>query len=208
VRLYRDPTWDLYGLAGFRHVNLSEGFGLVTDIEGISGPYNGQSGVAHDSFNTANQFYGATFGVRGSVHFGPWFVELTAQIAPGISHEVVDVSGGYTSVNFTPQPSGPEGVFAQPANEGRRTANKFAFTTDSELKVGYELSQNVRFTLAYEHLYYSNVVRPTDQIDRNLPKGQTFLQAAPTISTTSPAKLFNRTDFYAQGLNIGVEARF
>ena len=208
VSLYRDPTWDLYGLAGFRHVNLSEGFGLVTDIEGITGPYTGQTGVAHDSFKTGNQFYGATFGVRGGVHLGRWFAEVTAQIAPGVSHETVDVSGGYTSVNFTPQTSGPEGVFAQPANEGRRTSNRFAFTTDTELKIGYEISQNVRLTLAYEHLYYSNVVRPTDQIDRNIPKGQTFLQAAPTISTTSPAKLFNTTDFYAQGLNIGVEVRF
>ena len=208
VRLYRDSTWDLYGLAGFRHVNLSEGFGLITDVEGITGPYTGQSGVAHDSFKTGNQFYGATFGVRGGVHLGPWFAELTAQIAPGVSHQSVDVSGSYTSVNFTPQTSGPEGVFAQPANEGRRTANRFAFTTDSELKVGYEVSQNVRLTLAYEHLYYSSVVRPTDQIDRNIPKGQTFLQAAPTISTTSPAKLFNTTSFYAQGLNIGVEVRF
>jgi hypothetical protein len=208
VNLYRDPTWELSGLAGFRNVNLSEGFSLTTDIEGITGPYTGQSGVAHDGFKTANQFYGATFGLRGGAHFGPWFAELTAQIAPGVSHQIVDVTGGFTSVNFSPQTSGPEGVFAQPSNEGRRTANRFAFTTDSELKVGYTISQNARLTLAYEHIYYSSVVRPTDQIDRNLPKGQTFVQAAPTISTTSPAKLFNTTSFYAQGLNVGVEVRF
>ncbi len=208
VNLYRDPTWELSGVAGFRNVDLSEGFSLTTDIEGITGPYTGESGVAHDGFRTANQFYGATFGVRGGVHLGPWFAELTAQIAPGVSHQVVDVTGGYTAVNFGPANSGPEGVFAQPANEGRRSANRFAFTTDAELKVGYVVSQNVRLTLAYEHTYYSSVVRPTDQIDRNIPKGQTFLQAAPVTSTTSPAKLFNTTGFYAQGLNVGVEVRF
>jgi hypothetical protein len=79
--------------------------------------------------------------------------------------------------------------------------------TDSEFKIGYNVSPNVRLTLAYEHIYYSSVV-PTDQIDRNIPKGQTFPQSAPTISTTSPAKLFNTTSFYAQGLNVGVEFRF
>jgi hypothetical protein len=208
VRLYRDPTWELFGLAGFHNVDLSEGFGLTTDIEGIGGPYAGEAGVAHDGFKTANQFYGAAFGVRGGVHLGRWFAELTAQIAPGVSHEAIDVTGGFTSVNFEPQTSGPEGVFAQPANEGRRSSNRFAFTTDSELKVGYTVSQNVRVTLAYEHIYYSSVVRPTDQIDRNIPKGQTFVQSSPTISTTSPAKLFNTTSFYAQGLNVGVEVRF
>lgn len=208
INIYRDPTWDLSGLAGFRHVNLSEGFNMTTDIEGITGPYTGQAGMVHDGFKTSNQFYGASFGLRGGAHWGPWFAEVTAQIAPGISHETVDVTGGYWSVNFTPTTSGPEGVFAQPANEGRRTSNRFAFTTDAEIKVGYTVSQNVRITLAYEHTYYSNVVRPTDQIDRNLPKGQTFNQADPTISTTSPAKLFNTTDFFAHGLNVGVEVRF
>jgi hypothetical protein len=208
MSLYRDPTWEVSGLAGLRHVSLTEGFNLTSDIEGISGPYTGQAGVVHDGFKTANKFYGASFGVRGGAHFGPWFAEVTAQIAPGVSHETVDVTGGYWSVNFTPQTSGPEGVFAQPANEGRRSSNRFAFTTDAEVKVGYEITQNLRVTLAYEHTYYSSVVRPTDQIDRNLPKGQTFNQADPTISTTSPAKLFKTTSFYAQGLNVGLEFRF
>jgi hypothetical protein len=207
VSLYRDPTWELSSLAGFRHLNLSEGFSLTTDIVGVTGPYAGQSGIAHDGFKTSNQFYGAAFGLRGAAHFGRWFAELTAQIAPGVSHQMVDVTGGFTSVNYGAS-SGPEGVFAQPANEGRRVASRFAFTTDSELKIGYDVSPNVRLTLAYEHIYYSSVVRPTDQIDRNIPKGQTFLQSAPTISTTSPAKLFNTTSFYAQGLNVGVGFRF
>jgi hypothetical protein len=208
MSLYRDPTWQVAGLAGLRHVNLSEGFNLTSDIEGITGPYAGQAGVVHDGFKTANQFYGASFGVRGGAHFGPWFAELTAQIAPGVTHQMVDVTGGYWSVNFTPQTSGPEGVFAQPANEGKRSDNRFAFTTDAELKVGYEITQNLRVTLAYEHTYYSSVVRPTDQIDRNLPKGQTFNQADPTISSNSPAQLFRTTSFYAQGLNFGLEFRF
>ena len=208
MSLYRDPTWELSGLAGFRNVNLSEGFGLTTDIIGVSGPYTGEAGVAHDGFKTANNFYGAAFGLRGGAHFGPWFAEVTAQIAPGISHQMIDVTGGYNSVNFTSQTSGPEGVFAQPANEGRRSANRFAFTTDAEVKVGYAITQSVSVTLAYEHTYYSSVVRPTDQIDRNLPKGQTFNQADPTISTTSPAKLWKTTGFYAQGLNLGVSVRF
>ena len=208
VNPYRDATWEVVGLAGFRTLGLTEGFNLTSTIVGVTGPYSGQSGTVHDGFKTANQFYGATFGVRGGTHYGRWFAEVTAQIAPGVSHETIDVTGGYQSVNFGPSNSGPEGVFAQPANEGRRSSNRFAFTTDSEVKVGYVVSNNVRVTLAYEHIYYSSVVRPTDQIDRNLPKGQTFNQADPTISTTSPAKLFKTTSFYAQGLNIGVEVRF
>jgi hypothetical protein len=54
----------------------------------------------------------------------------------------------------------------------------------------------------------STVIRPTDQIDRNLPKGQTFNQADPTISTESPSKKFTQTDFYAQGFSFGLEFTF
>jgi hypothetical protein len=205
--LYRDPMWDVTALAGFRHLSLEEGFGLVTDIHGQTGPYAGQSGVAFDSFKTTNRFYGANLGIRGRLTSGPWFAELSAQFAPGVVSQTISVNGGYTSVNFGP-PSGPEGIFAQPANEGRRSADRFAFVTDAGLKLGYAFNDRISLTIGYQHLYYSNVVRPTEQIDRNLPKGQTFLQAAPTISTTSPAKLFRTTDFYAQGVNVGLRVAF
>lgn len=205
--LYRDSTWEIAGIAGIRALTLEEGFGLVTDIHGQTGPYAGQAGVAFDSFKTANRFYGPNFGVRGRVNYGPWFAELSSQFAPGLSHQTISVTGGYSSVNFGPS-SGPEGVFAQPANEGRRSADRLAFVTDNSLKVGYAVNDRLSVSLGYQHLYFSSVVRPTDQIDRNIPKGQTFLQAAPTISTDSPAKRFQTTDFYTHGVTVDVRVAF
>jgi hypothetical protein len=205
--LYRDANWQLTGMAGLQHVSLEEGFGLVTDIAGQSGAYTGQSGVAFDSFKTTNRFYGFNLGARGRFTYGAWFAEVSGQFAPGLNHQTISVNGGYTSVNFG-QTAGPEGIFAQPANEGRRSADRLAFVTQAGLKAGYAFSDRVSLTVGYQHLYYSNVVRPTDQIDRNLPKGQTFLQSAPTLSPDSPARRFQTTDFYSHGITVGLRVGF
>jgi hypothetical protein len=47
---------------------------------------------------------------------------------------------------------------------------------------------------AYDFLYLSEVVRPGDQIDHNL--------------VPSPLPIFNRTDFWAQGVSFGLEVKF
>lgn len=77
-----------------------------------------------------------------------------------------------------------------------------------QLKIGYALTPRLRVTLGYDFLYYSNVLRPSEQIDRNVPKGQTFRQASPVISTITPSHKFQTTDFFAHGFSLGMELRF
>jgi hypothetical protein len=127
----------------------------------------------------------------------------------GASNEVLNVSGGFLSYDFiSPVRTGPEGVFAQPANEGQFSQVHFAVVPEVQLKLGYNITPSVLATVGYDFLFDSNVIRPTDQINRNIPKGQTFLQGGDIVSTTSPAKLFRTTSFFAQGISVGLEFRF
>ena len=174
---------------------------------GLSGPYTGQSGVVWDQFQTKNRFYGALLGMRNKFLWGPWSLDLATSVALGASKQTISISGGYTSVNFGPT-SGQEGVFAQPANEGTYSSTRFAFVPEVQAKVGYNITPAITLTVGYNFIYYSNVVRPGDQINREVPKGQTFQQAMAPSSLTSPARLYNTTDFYAQGLSVGGSARF
>jgi hypothetical protein len=207
--LYRKGAWEVSGVAGVRYLDLQEDFSLVNDIEGVSGPYTGQSGVVSDNFSTKNRFYGANFGLRGKYTDGPWTIEATGLVAPGLNQEVQEVGGGFYSYNFTASYDyGPEGIFAQPANEGRTSSQRFCIVPELQFKIGYALTKCMKVTVGYDFLYMSTVIRPTDQIDRNLPKGQTFNQADPTISTESPSKKFTQTDFYAQGFSFGLEFTF
>jgi hypothetical protein len=61
-------------------------------------------------------------------------------------------------------------------------------------------------SVGYDFLYESSVLRPTDQIDRSFSKGLPFLQDP--NSTTGPIRRFKTTDFYAQGVSLGVAFRF
>jgi Putative beta barrel porin-7 (BBP7) len=207
--LYRTPSWEVSGLAGFRFLRLAENFNLFYQSIGISGVYAGEYGTATDTFGTQNHFYGSLLGVRGRYSFGRMFVEASGSVAFGASNETLNVNGGFSSINFQqPTRTGPEGVFAQPANEGTFSSVHFAVVPEVALKIGYDITPSIRVTIGYDFLYDSSVIRPTDQIDRNIPKGQTFLQGGSTVSTTSPTRIFRTTDFYAQGVSVGVAYRF
>jgi hypothetical protein len=205
--VYRSSAWELNALAGFRYLDLSESFNLTDSLTGLSGPFVGQSGTVNDHFGTRNQFYGAAMGLRGSASWGPYSISVTGRLALGSSHEVLNVSGAFQAFNFTAS-SGAQGIFAQPSNSGHRSSNVFAVVPEAEVKLGFDVTPSVRLTLGYDFLYYSGVVRPGNQIDRNLPKGQIFEQGGTSVSATSPSALFNKTGFFAQGLSAGVAVRF
>ena len=70
------------------------------------------------------------------------------------------------------------------------------------------LATSLTLTVGYDFLYISNVVRPTDQIDRDVIKGQFFQEDPFSTSTSYPQRLDKTTDFYAQGVSVGLSARF
>ncbi len=209
INLHRGDAFELSGLGGVRYLNLAESFNLNYQSVGVSGVYVGDNGTLFDQFQTRNQFYGALLGLRGKYAWGPLWAEVTARAAVGLSHEVLEISGGYTSVNYLgPVRTGPEGVFAQPSNEGQYSTDKLALVPEAQIKLGYNVTPAIRVTAGYDFLYYSSVVRPGDNINRDLPKGQTFQQGGSSVSTASPAPLFKTTDFYVQGFSVGLAASF
>jgi hypothetical protein len=205
--MYRSSRWELSALAGFRYLDLSENFDLSDTLVGQSGPFVGQSGTVSDHFGTTNQFFGAAVGLRGGTSWGPVSLSVTGRIAVGPSYEVLNVSGAFQAINFTAS-SGAQGIFAQPSNSGTHSSTVFAVVPEVEVKLGFDVTSAVRLTLGYDFIYYSSVVRPGYQLNRDLPKGQVFQQGGTSISSTSPFPLFDKTSFFAQGLSLGVAVRF
>jgi len=205
--VYRTSRWELSALAGFRYLDLSENFDLSDTLVGQSGPFVGQSGTVSDHFGTTNQFFGAAVGLRGGVSWGPVSLGVTGRIAVGPSYEVLNTSGAFQAINFTAS-SGAQGIFAQPSNSGTHSSTVFAVVPEVEVKLGFDITPAVRLTVGYDFIYYSSVVRPGYQLNRDLPKGQVFEQGGTSISSTSPFPLFDKTSFFAQGLSLGVAVRF
>ena len=209
ISLHRGSSWEVSGLVGARYLDLSEDFNLTYESVGISGLYKGSIGAASDAFETRNEFFGAMLGLRGRYACGRLSVDMAGRVAVGASHQTENVAGGFWATRSNSRSSaGREGVFAQPANEGRTSMDSFAVVPDAQIKIGYAITPRLRATLGYDFLYFSSVLRPGDQISHYVPKGQTFQQGGTNTSTTSPTRYSETTDFFAHGFSVGLEYRF
>jgi hypothetical protein len=200
-------------LAGFRYLELNEGLGITENLTvNPSVPIIGgtASGVS-DQFNTRNRFYGGQVGARAEFWWGGLFVNVRGMVALGDTDQVIDVAG---STVIAPPGQAPTvangGLLAQLTNSGHFTRDQFAVVPEVGINVGYQLAEHLRAFVGYSFLYWSNVVRPGDQIDRGVNPTQLPVSAAAPalIGPARPAPVLRDTDFWAQGINFGLEFRY
>lgn len=197
---------------GYRYLQLEEGLRVTENsiAAGSLAPATGTFDI-YDSFRTRNQFNGFDFGYITRRTRGFWSLETGIRLAVGITHQTVNISGQSTNVNTTGGvPSTTTtytgGMLALSSNIGSYTQDEFAVVPELDLKIGYQMTEQFKLTLGYTGIYWSNVVRPGDQIDLDINK---FLIAPPTVvSGSHPSFAFDTTDYWVQGLNFGCEYRW
>lgn len=82
--------------------------------------------------------------------------------------------------------------------------------------LGYQVCSWCRATVGYNFLYWSNVIRPGGVIDRGVnatyqpfsPISPTFTQNGVVAGVPARPAVFNGSDFWAQGLTLGLEFRW
>jgi hypothetical protein len=197
-------------LAGFRYADLKESLNITTSStdQVFSTVTN-----SNDNFATRNQFYGGQLGGKLSVQQNNWFLDLTGKVALGDTHQTVNIAGqSVQSGPFAPTPGTfPGGIFTQPTNIGHYTHNNFSVLPAMELKIGYQLTNWMRVFAGYDYMYWTDVVRPGQQLDHNVNTSQsTVLSSTPTTlnGPGQPTASFNHSDFWAQGVTFGVEFRW
>ena len=160
-----------------------------------------------DKFQTTNHFYGGQAGARLQYLIGRFSVGMTAKVALGDTQQLALVQGATAmAVPGMPVQTLPGGVLAQTSNIGRYYRDEFSVVPEGALNFGWQLRPRVKLTIGYTFLYWSDVLRPGAQIDRNvnsslIPTSQTFGMGSPT---GPPFFAFHGSDFWAQGVNFGV----
>jgi hypothetical protein len=213
ANLVSTGAWRLDLLGGFRYSNLRETFSFTTNSPNIAPPVDIFQTM--DQFDTTNNFYGAQGGLRACSVWGHWTVSGTIKVALGAMVQSVDIDGFLLTNEFngfgSPQRF-PGGYFAQPTNMGNHTRTAFAVLPEIGLNVEYEVTRWMNIVLGYSFLYTNNVVRPGDQIDRAInPTQNASFTGVPNSRLVGPARpsfSFRGSDFWAQGLNVGVVIRF
>ena len=77
---------------------------------------------------------------------------------------------------------------------------------ESKTRLGYDLTCRLKATVGWSFLYWSSVMRPGDQIDTNVNPSQ--LPPGTLSGIPSPQFKPVMTDFWAQGLSIGLDYRY
>jgi hypothetical protein len=213
-------NYNLSALAGFRYLNLNEGLTIQENVNSFAGVQGsnvfnpGNQFIVTDSFQTRNQFYGGQLGLSGEVRRGRLFFGGTTQLGLGSNHQTITIAGSQTLETLAgARQTFNGGLLALPSNSGTFSRDQISFVPQVGFKIGYAITNNLRAFVGYDFLYWTNVVRPGDQINMalntnqipnfNIPAG-----SAPATSLVTPTVPFRSTGFWAEGISAGLEFRY
>lgn len=195
-------------LVGYRYGWLADGlsvrqFSRWTEAQGII-PADTTKDIV-DLFDTSNQFHGGQLGFAYEERIGRWTLELLAKLAMGNTRSKVRIEG--TTVSAVPG-SGSGGflggLLAQETNIGTYESDSFSLIPEVGVTVGWNITCRLRATFGYTFVYWSRVSRAGDQIDRDLSQ----LPPEPPTGAGHPVLAMQMDDFWAQGMNFGLQYDF
>ena len=190
--------WNVDVIGGYRFMGLDDG--LVVG-ESLSQSALGFAFQSFDSFQTRNRFNGGQIGIDAELRKNRWSLDLDAKLAIGAMSETAILGGGTTS-NALAAPL-PGGLLTL-GRTGSFHRDRFAWSPDLGVKVGYNFTDHLRGFVGYDFLYLSNVLRAGDQVDLRVDPRLTSGLAGPA----NPPYAFHGSDFWAQGVNFGLEFRY
>ena len=197
-------------LVGYRYARFAEDLaidGTSTYISAVGDiPVNTTIQLS-DRFAASNEFHGAELGFVAKTECNRWSLELLGKLAMGSTRSQVSINGSTVVTEPDQAPATyPGGLLALPSNSGTFQRNSFAVIPEFGATLGYDLTCRLKLTVGYTFLYWSQLVRPGDQVDTNVNPSQT--QGGTLSGIASPQFKFVSNDFSAQGVNVGFDYRF
>ncbi|NOY42215.1 MAG: BBP7 family outer membrane beta-barrel protein [Planctomycetes bacterium] len=230
-RLMRYGTRRTDVIYGVRWASLDESLGIREDLLVVDAPTgaaspNGTTFVVNDLFETSNDFVGGEVGFMMEWERRRWSLGFLSKVAIGNTRQRVDISGS-TSIDGAAAVDG--GLLAQryvhpgadliPGNAddfvvgniGRYERDEFSMIPELGATLGYRITPRLKLTFGYTLLYWSNVLRPGDQIDIDVNGNlipSVAVVPATVVAGDHPRFDFRQTDLWAQGINLGGEYRW
>jgi hypothetical protein len=91
------------------------------------------------------------------------------------------------------------GLFAADSNIGQRSRNEFTAITEVGFNLAYRFAPCTQLTVGYTFIYFSDILQPGTGIDTTIGDNGT---------TTRPQFAFRHSDYWVQGLNLGLSKEF
>ena len=175
----------------------------------LASPDNGQF-LIDDRFETHNIFNGADLGVMWKTGRGLFSLDLLMRMAVGSTHQTcvdrrLDHASPVRAVRQTTSRTPPAACLRNAQTSASTTRNRFAVVPELGVTLGYAISPQWRATVGYTFLYWSSVVRPGDQIDRDINPNLLPPEVTPLTGLERPTFHFVESDLWVNGLSLGLE---
>jgi hypothetical protein len=200
---------DVDLLGGVRYVNLEDQIAirenLITLVDVGETPAGTNFRIL-DLFQTKNEFYGGQIGFDMRLRRGAWSIGVREVIALGVTQQEVGISGFTIEDQPEPPPTRRAGgLLTQVTNIGSYSRSQFSIVNELGVTLGYQATCCTRLFVGYQGLYWTNVARADQQIDRVVNRQ---LLGGGTGEGTRPRFVFRERDFWAHGLTVGVEITY
>ncbi len=222
-------NWHVDGYAGVKYLGLDEKLSITENLRAYDdifgapqeagGPNTlifteGTQIFVQDSFSTRNSFVGGNLGLISELRLGRFFFEMRSGIALGGTRQEVTIAGNtqYSLPNLPVSPLQTGGLYALPTNIGNYNRAVFSYVPEMGFKLGLQVTDHFRVFAGYDLLYWSNVVRPGGQIDRNVNTSQLPVVnpntgtpvPSPLNGPAQPAFNYNTSNLWMSGFNAGI----
>jgi hypothetical protein len=210
-QLYCCPQYRVEALVGFRYQDLADDLEIRTagEVPGGVALFGGHPASVIDEFKTRNVFFGGQVGARAEYYWHHFVVNLRTNLALGGNEETIHIDGTTQRLDGR-QRSVEGGLLALPSNIGRFHESEFSVIPEVGIQLGYQFNPHVRAFVGYDFLYWSEVARPDNQIDLGVNSNRVpaLHTRGPLFGPARPAFIPQQSDFWAQGLEIGLEVRY
>lgn len=192
---------------GWRFFQLHEGLTMREDLTSLRTTDPG-SFVIQDNFRTRNQFNGVEMGTLWQGRRGYWSLDALLRCSVGNIRQEVIIDGSTATTQNGTTTNANGGLYAQRTNSGVFTREVLGVIPEFGANLGYQLTQRWRLNAGYTFIYWSNVVRPGDQIDQDVNPNLLPPETVPFTGAARPRFTFNETDYWLQAVNLGAEYRW
>jgi hypothetical protein len=208
-----------YLVGGYRYFGLIDRLAVAQNnviSTGTPGGYPQLTVGSVDQFNVVNQFHGGEFGLIERWWHHRWGFQATGKVGFGGTGIGSSISGLTTATQTVLNADGtttatvvstnPGGVLAQPTNAGNRWSSVFAAVGEVGVAVDYGILPQLRCSVGYTCIWWSQVARAGQQVDATV--NPTQFPPGTLSGAAQPAFNLQTTDFWAQGLTLGLEYVF
>ena len=207
--LNRGPELAVDLLGGYRFQQLNDHLELVNNLSfsGSQAAFPAGSTIQQaDRFDARNTFQGGVVGIATSFHHQSWDIDASLKIAIGQTHSHLDIEG--TTATIIPGQGStflPGGVLALPSNIGTQDA-----INSRSSRSGHHVRLRSLAAVAGNHRLRPGVLEwrgTAGQADR--PEHRSAAVSTPAVTNAArPEFSLHTSDYWAQGLNLGLDFRF